>query len=80
VKHFPEKPLYVLSIVTTGDPYAAFQQLMEKLEFPGQIYILLDALIPARMRYDIARVAGEPVYRKPALDIRPSTAPQGPPS
>ncbi|MGH7544597.1 MAG: M48 family metalloprotease, partial [Gemmatimonadota bacterium] len=73
IRHFPKKPLYVLSLVVTvpnlksrpaGHPYTIPQAVLDQVNFPNHLFVVLHGALPREARRGIERAAGEPVYRR----------------
>lgn len=73
VRHFPQKPLHVLSLVVKapafrsrprGHPHTIPHAVLEKIDFPGHLFIVLHGGLPRGVRRRIEGAAGEPVYRR----------------
>ncbi len=75
VKLFPEKPLYVLTLVgrlpvrvsVLGPPFRDVSGVAEafgKMEFPGDLFVVLHDRVPRPAQVGIRAAAGEPVYSR----------------
>lgn len=65
VRHTPERPLYVLSIVLRSSTHSGdlLQQLDEGIDLPYALYICTHKGLPRRSRRRVREAAGGPTYR-----------------